>query len=237
VNVPGQLNASYTFIPTPPIDQGTIQISPSSTSDPKCSTASDQVFLDASTTGSAFTVSNGYSALVPTGSHQVKLASATSIPVANQSGYCTSAIDNSNVTVTKDQTITVNATYQYHPNTTNMSCSVVSSTVTAQADWGPGTGIVNTFEIKVNLKNFPQNSSGKILVDSSFTMKNNFLQNFWGNFNITSSSFKDNVGSFKGELWSNQLPATISGFINNTVPLKVGDNPMNSIVINGVTCQ
>lgn len=238
VNVPGSLSASYIFTATPPVDKGTIQISESPQSDPKCNNSTDTLFLDTDQVGSTFTVSNGIAKLLPTGTHTVKLQSQTSIPAGFAiAGYCTSTLDHTSVDVTKGQTSLVTATYQFHDVPPSMSCGIVSSKVTAQSDWGPQYGLVNTFEIKVNLQGFPQSPNGQILIDSSFTMKNNFVQNFWGNFYIISSSYNQNVGNFKGEVWPQQLPFLLSGFIFNKTPMKIGDNPLQSMLINGVTCR
>jgi hypothetical protein len=72
---------------------------------------------------------------------------------------------------------------------------------------------------------------------STFTTKNNFVQNFWGNFSILSSSVNQNVGTFNGQIWKQQLPFILGGFIDNKTPLQVGDNPLKSMVINGVLCK
>jgi|GEM_PF-343631 len=236
VNVPGQVNASYTFVATPPVSTGTVQIVSSSQSDPKCSSATDKLFIDQSTTGTAFGVASGVSQQLPVGSHQVALASATSIPAGNnQNGYCTSTLDKSQVTVTENQTAAVNATYTYHANSSGMTCTITSATVTQQSNWGGSNGLVNSFQINFNLQGFSQSNNG-ITVNGSFTTKNNLVQNFWGNFGMTSSAFTNATGTFTGQLWQNQLPASISGFIYNTTPLNVGDNPLVSMTINGVTC-
>lgn len=235
VSVPGQLTASYSFVPTPPVDKGTIQINASSQSDPKCSAATDTLFIDQSSTGFPFTVATGVSQMVPVGAHQVRLTSQTSIPTGT--GFCTSTLDQTQVNVIKNQISTVKATYQFHDNNTGASCTIVDAKITQQSDWGPQVGLVNTFQITFNFKNFPQNPPGKTTIDASFTQKNDFVQNFWGNFSIISSSFDHNVGKFKGEVWQNQLPVTLSGFIYNKNPMKVGDNPLQSMTINGVVCQ
>ncbi|MBA3661168.1 MAG: glycoside hydrolase family 9 protein [Gammaproteobacteria bacterium] len=238
-NVPGQLTANYTFRPTPPVEKGTIQVVPSAQSDPKCNNASDTLFLDQETTGRAFTVAqDGISVLVPTGTHQVKLTSQSSIPASGgQAGYCTSTLNRAQVNVTKDQASIVSATYQYHNNDTGMSCSIVDAKITQQSDWGSAKGLVNTFEVKFTVTGFPKEPNGRTLLDGSFTLKNDFVQNFWGNFGMSSSSFNLNVGQFKGEIWPNQLPVSLSGFIFNKNPMKVGENPLQSMTIGGVVCR
>lgn len=230
INVPGQLTANYTFTPTPPIDTGTIKLTPSATSDPKCNTATDTFTLDQNP-GVPFTVSTGITQVVNTGAHQIKLASQTSIPAGT--GICTSTLSATQVDVLKDQTSLITATYKFQENPTGMACSITQSTVIAQSDWGPA-GLVNTFQVAVNLKNFPTDPNGKITVNGTLTMKNNFIQNFWGNFGMT-ASVSQNVGTFHGDAWQTQL--IFGGFINNKNPLHVGDNPLLSMVVNGVTCQ
>ncbi len=232
VSIPGQLTANYTFVPTPPVDKGTLQVAISPTSDPKCATATDMLFIDQSATGLPFSVANGISQLLNTGAHTVKLTSQTQIP-AGATGYCTSTLDKTQVTVIKNQTATATATYQFHTTSTGASCTITTAKVTDQANWGP-TGIVNTIQVVVNLQGFP-NTNGKITLNGTFNAKNNLVQNFWGNFNMTSSSFNKNVGTFAGEVWQNSFG--LGGFIYNTVPLKIGDNPLQSVVVNGITCQ
>lgn len=231
VSVPGQLTASYTFIPTPPVDTGTIKVSAAAGSDPQCNTATDALTIDQNQAQN-FTVGNGISQVTTTGQHQVKLASQTTIPAG--AGTCSSVLSATQVTVTKNQITPVTATYKYQGNTTGMTCNIVDAKVISQSDWGPVTGLVNTFSVVVNLKNYPADPNGKISVNGTMTMKNNFIQNFWGNFGMT-SSVTQNVGTFKGDAWSTQL--AFGGFVNNKTPLRIGDNPLQNIVVNGVTCQ
>lgn len=228
VSVPGQLTATYTFTPSQ-VDTGTIKVALSAQSDTKCNTATDTFFLDQNP-GVNFTVGNGITQTVNTGAHQIKLDSFTSIPAGT--GFCSSTVDNANVTVQKNQVSTVTATYKFQDNT-GMSCAVAGSSITGQADWGP-QGIVNTFQVTVNLKGFPADSSGKIAVNGTLTMKNNFVQNFWGNFGMTSST-NQNVGTFNGNAWQTQL--VFGGFINNKNPMHIGDDPLQGMVIGGVTCR
>lgn len=237
VQIPGAVTANYTFTETPVAATGTVKIAAATGSDPKCSGASDRLFLDTDALGEVFTVgTDGISKVVEVGSHQVRLASQTSIPAPNnQSGFCKSTIDQASVTVTKDQTSLVNANYIFHPNETGMSCTVTSSKVTQQGNWGPSVGVVNTFDVRVNLNNFPKDPNGRTLIDGTVTMKNKFIQSFWSNFSMT-QSINDKVGTFKGEVWSGQIPFMLGGFVGNQIPLKVGDNPIESITVNGVTC-
>ncbi|MDX1901715.1 MAG: cellulase family glycosylhydrolase [Gammaproteobacteria bacterium] len=93
---------------------GTLQISAASGSDTKCNSAIDTLTVDGSS-GASFTVSSGNSQTLTTGAHTVSLTSFTSIPAGGgQSGYCTSTLSASQVTISKGQTTSVTATYQYH---------------------------------------------------------------------------------------------------------------------------
>lgn len=238
VNVPGQLTATYIFKATPPIDKGTIKIAVSTQSDAQCNNASDILYIDQDPVGQPFLVTQaGVSKTVNVGTHQVRLKSQVAIPAPSQEGSCTSTLDRSEVSVTKATTSVVTATYRYKSDKPCPVCTIVSAKVTQQSNWGSTYGIVNTFEIKVNLQNFPKDQAGKSILDASFTMKNDFVQNFWGNFGMTSSSINKNVGTFKGEVWPNQLPFSLGGFIFNKNPMKVGDNPLSSMTINGVLCK
>ena len=231
------VTATYQFKATSPTDTGTIKVSASAQSDPKCLSATDTLFLDGSANGTSFMVSNGDSETVLIGTHQVKLASQTSIPAGGgQDGTCSSTLDQSSVTVTKNQTSAVAATYTFKASPQGGTCTITLSKVIQQSDWGPIVGIVNTFQISLNLKGLPTDPSGRILLQGNFVMKNNFIQNFWGNFSMT-PTINQNVGSFKGEAWQSQMPISLSGFIGNAIPLKVGDNPLNTISINGILCQ
>ncbi|MDX1902147.1 MAG: glycoside hydrolase family 9 protein [Gammaproteobacteria bacterium] len=235
VSVPGSLTANYVFTPTPLPTTGTLQVVASSNSDARCSAAVDTLYLDGSSTGTTFTVKNGISSTVNTGMHTLKLASQTSIPVnSTVSGYCSSILDTSQLTISKDQTSTATATYTYKA-APSMSCTITSAKVTQQSTWG--TLVVNTFAFSVNLQGFPTDSSGAISMTGTFTMKNNFVQNFWSNFGMTTSSFSGSVGKFTGSVWPTQLPISFGGFITNTIPMAVGDNPLVSMTINGVVCQ
>lgn len=234
VNVPGTLTANYLFQATPPPDKGTLQVKASATSASQCLSASDKLFIDQDQTGLPFTVGSGISQSVLTGTHQVRLASQTSIPAGNnQTGTCSSTLDQTQVNVQKDQTSLVTATYQYQNQPPPGSCTIVSSKITSQSDWGSQVGIVNVFDIRVNMIGF---AFDRKVLDVVFTMKNDFVQNFWTNFGLTTQSFNQNTGHFTGELWSSQLPFSVGGFINNKNPMHIGDNPLTSMVINGVLC-
>lgn len=238
VVVPGSLTANYTFTKTPPIDTGTLKVTVLSQSDVRCNGATDTLFIDQDKTGNTFLVGTvGFSKTLPIGSHQIHLTSEkASIPAPNnQAGVCKSTLDKTTLILSKNEITVATATYQYQANSTDMSCTIVSAKVVQQANWG--NGIVNTFEIKFTFSGFPKDSNGKTILDGSFVMKNNFLQNFWGNFGMTSSSFNQATGAFKGEAYPNQLPLILSGFINNTNPLKIGDDPLSSFVVNGVQCK
>lgn len=236
--IPGQVTATYTFAPIiPPAGNGTIQVAASSSSDSQCQSAIDKIFIDQDTIGTQFAVSSqGVSVTAATGSHTVRLASQTSVPAANLPGTCTSTLDRSQVNVTTNTVSLVNATYKYHSATPTISCNVTYSQVTQQGNWG-SPGIVNTFKLVVNLTGFTVNSNGQIPLNGRLTMKNNFVQGFWGNFSITGSSIQNNIGSFTGNAWANQLPLTFGGFTTNNVPLHVGDNPLQSLTLNGITCS
>jgi len=226
------VNATYVY--HAPAQTGIIQVKASSSSDPKCSSALDKLYLDGSTTGTAFTAGTGVSQTVATGAHTLNVASLTTIPAGGgQSGTCTSTLSAGQVTVAVGQTSPVAITYQYQA-ATGMSCSITSATVTQQSDWGLPS-LVNTFQVAVTLKGFPADSSGKIALTGSFTMKNNFIQNFYGNFGIQSSSYSGAIGKFTGAVYSNQF--TLGGFIANATPLTVGSNPLRGMTLNGVQCN
>jgi len=237
VSVPGALSASYIFTATPPPATGILQIVASNNSDSNCSNVVDTLYLDGSSTGKTFSPSNGISSTVTTGLHQLKLASQSSIPVTGSiTGTCTSTLNVSQLNITQNQTSTATATYTYQaatPTPTGTSCKITSASVTQQSDWGLSS-LVNTFSIGVTLQGFTMTSNG-IALNGTFTMKNNFVQNFWSNFGMTSSSFSGNTGTFQGTVWQNTI--TLGGFILNTVPMKTGDNPLQSITINGILCQ
>lgn len=238
VNVPGEVTANYAFTPTPPMDQGQIQVMASSQSDPNCNQANDTLFLDQNP-GASFVVVNGVTETVNAGPHQLRLASENPIPAGgNLPGKCKSTLDQTTVTVEKDQTAHVTARYQYQEDPTGMACIIQNASVIQQSDWGPVYGLVNTFDITFTLKNFPHDPNGKTLIDGNFTMKNDFVQKFWGNFSMSSSSINQNMGAFTGEVWGNEPSVSLGGFIDNKkFPLHVGDNPMQTIMINGVVCH
>jgi len=232
VSVPGSLTASYTFKTTPPVATGTLQVTSATSSDPKCSGLTDTLYLDGGTTGKTFTTQTGTSQTVNTGVHTLKLASQASIPVGT-TGYCTSQLSATQLTVLQNQTTTATATYSYRAVTPgSLTCSITSAKVTQQSTW---SSVVNQFAISVNLQGLPSSSSSTI--SGTFTMKNPFVQNFWGNFGMTSSSFNGNVGTFSGSIWPTQSPISFGGYIYNTTPMKVGDNPLQLMTINGVICQ
>lgn len=230
---------TYLFTPvTPPPANGTIQVTVSPQSDSRCFTLADKLSID-SQPGIPFTVASNASVsqTVNTGTHQLQLASFIAMPAPNQQGTCKSTLDQAQVTVQSNQTSVVNATYTFTattPPSNNMACTIVSSQVTQQANWG--SGIVNTFAISVSLQNFPHDANGMTSINASFVMKNNFVQNFWGNFGMTSQSFSGATGNFSGQIWPNQLPFSLGGFIFNQVPLQIGANPLVSMTINGVAC-
>jgi hypothetical protein len=226
------VNTKYTYSENTS-DTGTIQVSPASGSDPKCNSAIDTLYLDQNTTGSNFTVSSGINKLTSIGEHSIKLTSQTSIPADN--GTCKSTLDISKVTVNKGQVSAVKPLYVYTNAPPSVACKVLSSKVIAQSNWG-SAGIVNTVEVQFSLQNFPKDPSGKTLLDINFNMKNNIMQPFWGNFSTSLSTYNLKAGKIKGEVWPNQQPA-ITGFINNTIPLQIGDSALVSMNINGVTCQ
>lgn len=236
VTVPGSLTAAYVFTATPQPETGQLQIAVVN-SDEKCLGAADRLFLDQDALGKPFTVrGEGHLETLATGTHLVKLASNTQIPAPNgQNGYCKSTLDKSSVVIAKDQINTVQATYTYHANETGMSCSVQSSKVTQQGNWGPAVGIVNTFDVRINLINFPKDANGRTMLDGKVMMKNKFIQAFWSNFSM-SATVNDKEGTFKGEVWPGQIPFMLGGFVGNQAPLKVGDNPLESVSVNGVNC-
>lgn len=229
VTVPGQLTANYTFTATP-IDKGTIQILPTSQSDSRCVNSTDTLFLDQNQAGTQFVVGTGVSQQVVVGQHTIKLQSGTSIPAPN--GTCTSTLSANSVNVTKNTTSTVNATYTFHDNSSGQKCIVSSSKVTQQSDWG--SGIINTFQIVVNLQDFPADPSGKMTLNGQMTMKNDFYSQFWSNFSMTTKT-TGAVGTFNGDSWSTQL--IFGGFIKNKVKMHLGDDPLVAMQINGFTCR
>jgi len=233
VSVPGTLTATYSFTATPPPQTGTLKLSPSSTSDVKCNAAVDTLTVDGAG-GTAFTVSTGLSKTLTTGAHTLKLASEAGIPAGGGlSGICTGTLSGSAVTIQQNLTTSVTASYQYQGSTPGMSCTITSSKVTQKSDWG-GVVPVDMFAVTVSLQGFP-NNNGQISLSGNFEMKNPFMQNFWGNFGMQTSSFTGSKGSFTGSLWGTQF--TLGGFISDTVPLAVGDNPLVSMTLNGVVCH
>lgn len=226
--------------PPPPPATGTISVTVSPQSDSQCYNLSDTLYLDQNQTGKTFTVASNASVSQTTspGTHVLKLASFSPLPAPNnQQGTCQSTLSQTQVNVTSNQTSAVSATYAYTavtPPPKGMSCTIVSAQVTEQGNWG--NGIVNTFSINVNLQNFPANEYGMTLINTSFVMKNNFVQNFWGNFGMSGQSINGAMGTFTGQLWPGQLPFNLGGFIYNQNPLQVGENPLQSMTINDVIC-
>lgn len=230
------VKAKYVYTePAPTPDTGVVQVLPDYYSDARCKTAVDTITFDQNTTGLKFTVQNGFAQVQNVGTHTVKLASQTSIPAGSgANGTCKSTLDKTQVVVTKGVTVSINAKYAFTDNTPVMSCKIVSAKVVAQGNWGTA-GVVNTFDVQFSLQNFPKDERGQSIIDANFEMKNNIIRHIWGNFRIVSSSRNMNRGTFKGQVWPFQNP-TISGFIDNSVALKVGDNPLNSLKINGIQC-
>ncbi|MDX1900508.1 MAG: hypothetical protein SFW66_00715 [Gammaproteobacteria bacterium] len=95
-------------------DSGTIQIVNSSTSDASCAKAQDQLYVDKVKTGAEFEAGTGTTTTATPGDHEVKLASmTTAVPAVKLSGSCTSTIDDATISVAKNQTTRVTATYKY----------------------------------------------------------------------------------------------------------------------------
>lgn len=231
------VTATYVYHAAPAT--GTIKVTASSTSDTKCSSASDTLYLDGSTAGSSFTVSSGISQITNVGTHQLALASATSpIPAGGgQSGTCTGSITPSQIAVTANQISPATVVYQYKA-ATGATCTLVSPTVTAIYTW---SGKVDEFQIGVKLSGFTPDSQGNISVNGVLIMKNTFQQNFWADQNFPASYTQGTgSGTFSGSFYAKTGAGSFNlyGFLMDASPItfNVGDNPLASLTINGITC-
>lgn len=209
---------------------GTLKVTSSASSDTKCASATDTLFVDGASTGTAFAVSTGISLPLSAGTHTLRLTSSgSSIPAGSGNpGTCSSVLSTSQVTVTTGQTSPVSATYAYKGNTSGKSCTLIAAEVTSQSNWG---FTVNQVNIAVSLQGF---GSLPLQINGTLNTKNSFVQNIWGNFGLT-STVSGSTANFSGSLWGTQF--TIGGFIRNDSPLKVGNNPLISMSVNGVPCN
>jgi len=229
------VTVKYVFQPL--TTTGTIAVSASATSDSKCASASDKLYLDGSTTGTGFAVSTGISSLVNAGQHTLTLASANPIPAGGgQSGTCTSTLSSSQVNVTTGQASNVTATYKYQASTGG-TCTLVSPAVISIQTWDLK---VDEFQLGVKLTGFPVDSVGNVTLNGTMVMKNKFKQNFWSDQGLT-YNISDATGTFTGSIHpsSGSIGIMFNGYLTDGTPtaMKVGDNPLQSLTINGVTCQ
>lgn len=223
--IPGTL----TITPKMPAN-ATLDVLPSSTSNTNCRNASDMLYIDGSTEGTIFSAANGFTVNLPAGQHTLALGSqASPIPAGGTLvGTCTGSINPKTITLTANTKTTAIFSYQYNaPNPVSL-CKIISAKVDSQLNWGK---IVNKFIVSVSYDTasakFPVKLTGNVV------MKNPFIQNFWADFSMT-SSWSGNSGSFTGEIWKNNL--TLQGYISNSSILSVGDNPLESLIINGSVC-
>ncbi|MDX1901830.1 MAG: MBG domain-containing protein [Gammaproteobacteria bacterium] len=237
----GAAKSGYTFTYVPATltitevapTTGTLQVSASSSSDSRCSKVSDTLYVDGSSSGTKFTVGNGVSTTLNTGDHTLTLASV-SLPLpsgdTSLTGTCKSTLSSTQVTIQQNVKTPVTATYAYQ-DTSGMSCKITSAKVTMQSDWGQPT-LVNQFVIAITVQGVSANATS---LNGTIVMKDPFVQNFWGNFGMMSSSYTNATGKFTGSISGNTF--TLEGFITNATPLSVGSNPLQSMTLNGVTCQ
>jgi len=224
----------YGNAPTP-VDTGTLQLAASSTSDANCANAVDTLTLDSGAISSSFTVSNGLTQTLSTGSHSLSLkSSGTAIPAGGSlSGTCSGTLSTSAVTVTANQTTAITATYQYKAASGGTCTFVSQPVVTSVTTWG-----ADVFQLEVKLSGFPV-ESGNIAVNGSMVMKNSFKQ-FWNNVGLT-STWTGSTGTLSGKFYTGSTSGsfTVDGYLNDGSPvaLKVGDNPLQSMTVNGVTCS
>lgn len=215
---------------------GTIHVSASTDSDSRCATASDTLYLDGATQGASFTVSNGISETVSIGQHQLRLASATLIPAGgDQTGTCTGTLSASSVSVSANQTSNVTTLYQYQPPT-GATCTLLSPQVKDTLTWDVK---VDHFLVGVQLIGFPVDSSDNISINGTIVMKN-VIRQLWADKNFT-YTLTGSSGTFLGNIYTNTGSSVfnLEGYLTDATPavLNVGDNPVKSVVINGITCN
>ncbi len=214
---------------------GTLRLSVATGSDTRCANAADTLYLDGSTTGTGFTVSNGVSRVVATGLHTVALASANAIPAGGgQTGTCTSTLSAAQAMITANQTSTLTVTYQYK-GTTGGTCMLVTPTITSIPMWDVK---VDIFQVGVKFSGFPVDGSGNVVMNGTLLMKNNVRQ-IWADQGLSFTTTNKTVG-IAGKMYANTGAGTfnLQGFLNDGTPvaMKVGDNPVESLVMNGVIC-
>lgn len=228
------VNATYTYQQA--VSTGTIHVSVATGSDSKCANASDTLYLDGGTQGTPFTVSNGISETVSTGQHQLRLASANSIPAGSgQTGTCTGTLSASSVLVSADQASNVTTLYQYQP-ATGATCTLLSPQVKDTPTWDVK---VDHFLIGVQLTGFPVDSSGNISINGTMIMKN-VIRQLWADQSFT-YTLTGSSGTFSGNIYADTGSGAfnLEGYLTDATPavLSVGDNPVQSVVINGITCN
>jgi len=239
INCSGAAKQRYTFSYIPGSltiaaaqASGKMQLSIAGTSDARCQSASDTLYVDGDTVGTAFTVSKGVMKTLTVGPHKIALASQSfALPVANLPGTCKSTLSASSLSIQANVTSPVVATYVYQ-DITSMSCKINSATINSQSSWGRPT-LVNKFTISLTVNGFPS-TGGNTALTGQLTMVNPFIQNFWGNFGLT-SSYSGSIGKFTGNLYGTSF--TLEGFTSNDISQSVGSNPLKSIQLNGVVCQ
>ncbi|MDX1900516.1 MAG: cellulase family glycosylhydrolase [Gammaproteobacteria bacterium] len=229
------VTATYTYQAA--TSTGTISVKPSTSSDSRCGSVADTLYLDGGTAGTAFTASQGVSKAVAVGQHTLALASAKAIPAGGgQSGTCTSALSASQAAVTAGQTVAVTATYQYKAVTPGGVCSITYSSVTGTPAWDVK---MDEFRVSVSLTGFPVDSSGNISINGSMVMKNT-IRNFWADQSFTptiNGATGTFVGKFYGKTGSGVFSLSGALVDGKPVAMKVGDNPLQSLTINGVACH
>jgi len=210
---------------------GTLEVAPTSTSDKNCNSASDMLYIDGSTEGKIFTPEKSFLINLPVGQHTLALASQAS-PIAaggTLTGTCIGTINPKIVTVSENTKTTTAISYSYNNPVPTSQCKIISAKVDSQANWGKI--VANKFTISVSLNT--GSAKYPIKLTGNIVMKNPFIQNFWGDFGTT-SSWSNNTGSFQGDIWRNTF--TLQGYISNASLLSVGDNPLDSLKVNGITC-
>jgi len=238
INCIGAAKQNYTFSYVPgnltitgsAPTNGTLEVLLASTSDKNCSSASDILYIDGNPEGKVFTADKSFSMALSTGKHTLALASQSS-PVATGSaltGTCSGTLKSQAVIIGENTKTTTELSYIYKKADPANICKIISAKVDSQLNWGK---VVNKISVSVSFDNgsatFPVKLTGNIV------MKNSFVQNFWGDFGIT-SSWNNNIGNFTGDAWRNTF--TLQGYISNISAMSVGDNPLESLTINGTVC-
>lgn len=239
INCAGAEKPGYTFRYIPGMltiaanttANGTLEVLPSTQSDKNCSAVADVLYLDNNLEGKNFTTEKSFSLTLPAGQHKLALASQSSPVEAGGTlkGTCTGTLTPQVVTIRENTKTTSSLSYTYNTPDADISCKITAAKVDSQLNWGK---IVNKFTVSVLLN--ASSTTFPIKVDGDIIMTNPFVQNLWGNFSLT-SSWKDNASHFTGETWKNAF--TLEGYISNLSALSLGDNPLQSLTVNGVICN